>query len=44
MATAVVGGEGGADVGPALQHLVQAVGRADVGRGPPQQGVARHAR
>ena len=41
MATARVGGERGADVGAAEQHLVEPVGRADVGGGAAQQGVAR---
>ena len=40
---ALVGGERGADVGAALQDLVEAVRRADVGGRPPQQRVARHA-
>ena len=41
---ALVGGQRGADVGPALEHLVEPVRRADVGGGPAQQGVAGHAR
>ena len=35
---AVVGGEGGADVGAALHDLVQAGGRADIGRGTSPAG------
>ena len=41
---AVVGGERGADVGAAQQHLVEAGGRADVGGGPLRTGRRRRAR
>ena len=41
---ALVGGERGADVGPALEHLVEPGRRADVGGRPPQQGVAGQRR
>ncbi len=39
-----VGGERGADVGSALQHLVEAARRADLGGGALQQGIAGERR
>ena len=36
-----VGGEGGADVGTALQHLIETTRSTDLGGGPLEQGIAR---
>ena len=39
-----VRGEGRADVGTALQHLVETVGSIDIGGGTPEQGIAGQRR